>query len=316
MKQARIVFMGTPDFALGCLASLHQQNYPIVGVVTAPDRPAGRGKKLRESPVKQFAAAHDLCVLQPQNLKDPSFLEQLKQLKADIFVVVAFRMLPRQVWQLPPLGTFNLHASLLPDYRGAAPINWAIINGEEKSGVSSFLIDEAIDTGAVLLQESVAIQKTDTAGSLHDKLLEAAKRLIPKTIDGLYNKVLTPIPQEEPIPGKSAPKLYPENTRIHWGRSAEQIVNLIRGLSPFPCAWTTLEEKGKETVRIKIHRASWKAEEHDLAVGTWSVSNKKIEVAIQDGFIQILELQWPGKKQMAAQDLLNGRSFSAESRVL
>ena len=315
MNQARIVFMGTPDFALGCLEAITSQPHNVVGVVTAPDRPAGRGKKLHQSPVKTFALQEGIPLLQPLKLKDPEFLDQLKEWKPDLIIVVAFRMLPKEVWSLPPLGTFNLHASLLPDYRGAAPINWAIIKGETQTGVTTFLIDEAIDTGAVLMQQKVSIAPTDDAGILHDKLLDAAQDLIPKTIEGLWQKTLQPIPQKEPDPQKIAPKLYPENTRINWKDEPQKIQNHIRGLSPYPSAWTQLEQPNAEAVRLKIFKTTWEAQSHNHRSGTWITAGKTLGVALDGGILKILELQWPGKKRMTAQELLNGRSFEAESRV-
>lgn len=315
MNQARIVFMGTPDFALGCLEAITSQPLNVVGVVTAPDRPAGRGKKLHQSPVKTFALQVGIPLLQPLKLKDPEFLDQLKEWKPDLIIVVAFRMLPKEVWSLPPLGTFNLHASLLPDYRGAAPINWAIIKGETQTGVTTFLIDEAIDTGAVLMQQKVSIAPTDNAGILHDKLLNAAQDLIPKTIEGLWKKTLQPIPQKEPDPQKIAPKLYPENTRINWKDEPQKIQNHIRGLSPYPSAWTQLIQPNAEAVRLKIFKTTWEAQSHNHRSGTWITVGKTLGVALDGGILKILELQWPGKKRMTAQELLNGRSFEAESRV-
>ena len=315
MNQARIVFMGTPDFALGCLEAIFLQQYNVVGIVTAPDRPAGRRKKLHQSPVKTFALQKDIPLLQPLKLKDPEFLNQLKEWKPDLIIVVAFRMLPKEVWSLPPLGTFNLHASLLPDYRGAAPINWAIIKGESQTGVTTFLIDEAIDTGAVLMQQSVPIESTDDAGILHDKLLDAAKQLIPKTITGLWNETLQPLPQKEPDPKKIAPKLYPENTRINWNDKPQKIQNHIRGLSPYPSAWTLLTQPNAEAVRLKIFKTAWETQTHDYSLGTWVTQGKTLGVALHGGILKILELQWPGKKKMTTQELLNGRSFEAESRV-
>ena len=315
MNQARIVFMGTPDFALGCLQAITSQPHKVVGVVTAPDRPAGRGKKLHQSPVKTFALQEGIPLLQPLKLKDPEFLDQLKEWKPDLIIVVAFRMLPKEVWSLPPLGTFNLHASLLPDYRGAAPINWAIIQGESQTGVTTFLIDEAIDTGAVLMQQKVSIAPTDDAGILHDKLLDAAQDLIPKTIEGLWQKALQPIPQKEPDPQKIAPKLYPENTRINWKEKPQKIQNHIRGLSPYPSAWTQLKQPSAESVRLKIFKTTWEAQSHNHRTGAWITAGKTLGVALDGGILKILELQWPGKKRMTAQELLNGRSFEAESRV-
>lgn len=317
MKKTRIVFMGTPEFAVGCLEELHRKSYEVVGVVTAPDRPSGRGKKLRPSPVKRFAEEQAFPLLQPTQLKNPEFLNTLKAWKPDIIVVVAFRMLPKEVWQIPPLGTFNLHASLLPDYRGAAPINWALIQGEEHTGVTTFLIDEAIDTGAILLQEATPIDPSENAGHLHDRLLEMAKGLIPKTIDGLVLQKLKPKPQAQPPHHKPAPKLNRENTEIPWESSTpEQLMNHIRGLSPSPGAWTWFQEGTEEPIRIKVMKAHWILEKHEYDPLSWVVSHKKILVALTDGFLHLEQLQWPGKKIMQDRELLNGRSFGSQTRIL
>ncbi|MDO9039139.1 MAG: methionyl-tRNA formyltransferase, partial [Lutibacter sp.] len=245
MKDLRIVFMGTPDFAVATLDALVKAKFNVVGVITTPDKPAGRGQKIQQSPVKKYALAQNLTVLQPSNLKSEEFLNQLKSLHANLQIVVAFRMLPKAVWQLPEYGTFNLHASLLPNYRGAAPINWAIINGETKTGVSTFFIDEKIDTGNIILQEEVAIGDNETLGELHDKLMDIGSRLVVKTVQLIEKGTVATIKQPE-IEEKPAPKIFTETCKIDWDDSLSNIYNLIRGLNPFPAAWTTLINNNEE----------------------------------------------------------------------
>jgi len=239
MKDLRIVFMGTPDFATTTLKHLHENHYNIVGVITAPDRPAGRGQKLRASSVKEYATSQNLPILQPTNLKNDEFLEELASLKAEIQIIVAFRMLPKVVWAMPKLGTFNLHASLLPQYRGAAPINWAIINGETKTGNTTFFIDEKIDTGEIILQEELSISSTESAGELHDRLMYNGAKLVSKTLDLIETGKASTKPQPDHEP-KTAYKLHKKNTKIDWSVNGQIIHNLIRGLSPYPSAWCTL----------------------------------------------------------------------------
>lgn len=315
MNKLRIVFMGTPDFATGILEIILQENYEVVGVITAPDKPAGRGQKLSVSSVKQFALEKGLKILQPTNLKDESFLEELKSLKANVQVVVAFRMLPKQVWQMPELGTFNLHASLLPDYRGAAPINWAIINGETKTGVTTFFIDEKIDTGAIILSDSLEIEENENAGSLHDRLMNLGKQTVINTLKLIgQNAVKTTIqPNSKDL--KTAYKLNKENTKIDWTKSLDQIHNLIRGLSPYPCAWAFIEDN-EEQWNVKIYEAEKEKAVHNDSIGKIISTKKEIKIAVSGGYIRIKSLQFPGKKRMTTAEFLNGFMFSDKAKVL
>lgn len=315
MRDLRIVFMGTPEFAVSILRAILEAGYTVAGVITAPDKPAGRGRKLHESAVKTYAVAKGLTVLQPTNMKSPEFLEELKSLKPNIQVVVAFRMLPEMVWNLPEYGTFNLHASLLPQYRGAAPINWAIINGEEITGVSTFFLDEKIDTGAMILQQSVEIDKNENAGSLHDKLMHAGAKLVLDTLELIKNDKAVPEKQLESSSLKDAPKLTKENTRINWNNSIDEIYNHIRGLNPYPTAWTELINNG-ETLPIKIYEVKKFRDAHDLEVGKLVLKNKELMVAVKNGYIQLLEIQIPGKRKMQTKDLLNGYQFENHAKVL
>ncbi|GAA0870893.1 methionyl-tRNA formyltransferase [Gangjinia marincola] len=314
MRDLRIVFMGTPAFAVTILSSILQQKYNVVGVVTAPDKPAGRGRKINESAVKKFAIEKNLPVLQPTNLKSEAFIKELIGLKPNVQVVVAFRMLPKLVWQLPSLGTFNLHASLLPQYRGAAPIHWAIINGEEKTGTTTFFIDEKIDTGAMILQNEVMIQDDETVGSLHDKLMNKGADLVLDTLRLIQQaKIETTLqPQNEIL--KEAPKLNRENTKIDWSDSLNNIYNKIRGLDPFPAAWTTLVQGDKEEP-LKIFGVQKEIANHNHTTGKIIVSKKEFKIAVQDGYINCLELQLPGKRKMKVTDLLNGLQFTADAYV-
>lgn len=308
MEKLRIVFMGTPDFAVGILDTILKNNYEVAAVVTAPDKPAGRGQKLNQSAVKVYAEENNLKVLQPTNLKSEDFLAELAALNANLQIVVAFRMLPKAVWQMPKLGTFNLHASLLPDYRGAAPINWAIINGEEKTGVSTFFIDEKIDTGAIILKNETNISETETAGELHDRLMHLGAETVVETLKLIEsNQVKTTIqPTEET---KTAYKLNRENCKIDFNKSSKEVYNLIRGLNPYPSAYTILTDNGNE-YNIKIHDVTYIIEEHDFKPGKFIASKKTIRIATNDGFIEILSLQFPGKKKMKTSELLNGMQFS------
>ncbi|HLU81570.1 MAG TPA: methionyl-tRNA formyltransferase, partial [Flavobacteriaceae bacterium] len=267
MKKLQIVYMGTPEFAVAGLKKSIEAGHQIVAVVTAPDRPAGRGKKIKSSAVKDFALQNNLPVLQPPNLKSPDFVEELKKRSPDVIVVVAFRMLPKVVWEIPKYGTFNLHASLLPQYRGAAPINWAIINGETKTGVSTFFIDENIDTGEIILQKEIEIGFRESAGELHDKLMEAGADLIVETLSQIAENTIQPQKQKENEDLKPAPKLTPENTKIDFQKPLPAIYNQIRGLSPYPVAWAWLQH-GEEEVRCKIYRAEMEEGENDFLPGT------------------------------------------------
>jgi methionyl-tRNA formyltransferase len=309
MEKLRIVFMGTPDFAVGILDTIYQNNYDIAAVITAPDKPAGRGQKIKYSAVKEYALEKGLKILQPTNLKDTAFLEELKSLNANLQVVVAFRMLPEAVWKMPKLGTFNLHASLLPQYRGAAPINWAIINGETTTGVTTFFIDEKIDTGAILLKEETPIDENENAGELHDRLMELGSDAVLKTLTLIAtgNVQTTIQPADEEL--KTAYKLNRDNCKISWDKPGREIYNLIRGLSPYPAAWCYMKDNEQEW-NVKIYSSSFIEENHNLAPGTIITGRKEIKVTVKDGYIKIKSIQFPGKKKMEAAELLNGMSFS------
>ena len=314
MKDVRIVFMGTPDFAVTILKHLVDNNYNIVGVITAADKPAGRGRKLNESDVKKYALSKNLNILQPKNLKNEDFLEELKALNADLQIVVAFRMLPEAVWKMPKFGTFNLHASLLPQYRGAAPIHWAIINGETKTGVTTFFIDDKIDTGEIILQEEIAILNNETVGTLHDKLMFLGADLVAKTIDLISDGNIITKKQPE-LQEKSAPKLNPENTKVDWTASLDTIYNKIRGLNSFPAAWTIIKNDDEE-ISAKIYSIQKEITEHEFAIGKIITTKKEMKVAVNNGFIIIDEIKLSGKKKMDVKSLLNGYTFSKEVEML
>ena len=296
MEKLRIIFMGTPEFAVGILDTILKNNYDVVGVITAADKPAGRGQKIKYSAVKEYALANNLTLLQPTNLKDESFLAELKTLNANLQIVVAFRMLPKVVWEMPSLGTFNLHASLLPNYRGAAPINWAIINGETKTGVTTFFIDDKIDTGAMILNSEIAIEPEENAGQLHDRLMLLGSETVIETLKVIENGNVNTTIQEDTAEIKTAYKLNKENCKIDWTKSGAEINNLIRGLSPYPASWCFLKDKEEEQ-SIKIYEAKLLSETHSHEIGSLICSKKEIKVAVQDGYIQILSLQLPGKKE-------------------
>ena len=315
MRDLRIVFMGTPDFAVTILHEILEAGYKVAGVITSPDKPAGRGRKLHESAVKAYAVSRGLKVLQPTNLKSPEFLEDLRALEPNVQVVVAFRMLPKAVWDLPEYGTFNLHASLLPQYRGAAPINWAIINGEENTGVSTFFLDEKIDTGAMIRQESVKIEKEETAGSLHDKLMHKGANLVLETLNLIKNNKAVPRKQQESQELKEAPKLTRENTKINWNVPMAEILNLIRGLNPYPGSWTHLKN-GEDIMQVKIYEVDKLEQSHEHETGVLLVENKELKVAVKNGFIKLLEIQMPGKRKMKTGDLLNGYQFESNAKVV
>ena len=305
----RIVFMGTPEFAVASLDALVKAGKKVVAVVTAPDRPAGRGQKLKPSAVKTYAIDNGIPVLQPERLKDPKFIAQLSSLKADLQVVVAFRMLPEIVWDMPPLGTVNLHASLLPHYRGAAPINHVLINGEAETGVTTFLLQHEIDTGNILFAEKVAIGPDETAGELHDKLMEVGAAILVKTVNALEQNSVTPKPQSSFIEGeqkklKSAPKIFREHCHLDWDQKVDDLHNLIRGLSPYPAAFTELNGKS-----IKVFRSSKEyADSQNLPAPGMPISDNKtfLKFSAKDGFIHVLELQAEGKKKMEVVDFLRG----------
>ena len=314
MEKLRIVFMGTPEFAVGILDTILQHQYEVVGVITATDKPAGRGQKIKYSAVKEYALEHQLPLLQPTNLKDESFLAELKALNANLQIVVAFRMLPKVVWEMPALGTFNLHASLLPNYRGAAPINWAIINGENKTGVTTFFIDDKIDTGTMILNAETPISETESAGELHDRLMLLGSETVIQTLALLEKGTVTTTIQEDTADIKTAYKLNKENCKIDWTQSALAIHNLIRGLSPYPAAWCFVNDKGEEW-NVKIYEATIITEPHSLAIGQLVCTKKELKIAVQDGFIQILSLQFPGKKKMTTAELVNGIQFTKEAKA-
>lgn len=315
MKDLRIVFMGTPDFAVKSLQAILEAGFNVVGVITAPDRPAGRGRKLKESAVKTYAKSQNLKVLQPANLKSEDFQTKLKELDPNIQVIVAFRMLPKSVWDLPEYGTFNLHASLLPQYRGAAPINWAIINGETRTGVSTFFLDEKIDTGEMIFQEEVEIEESENVGSLHDRLMETGAELVVKTLKAIANDEVVRKPQSDTTSLRPAPKLSRENTKVDWDAPVDEIYDLIRGLNPYPAAWCNLEDSS-EKVQVKIYDVEKLKQEHHLPNGTVTVTDGKIRVAAMDGYIIINEIQLPGKRKMTSKALLNGFSFAPDAKML
>lgn len=314
MKKLRIVFMGTPEFAVGILEAILKAGHEVVGVITATDKPAGRGQKIKYSAVKEFALENGLTLLQPPNLKDEQFLLELKELNANLQVVVAFRMLPKAVWGMPELGTFNLHASLLPQYRGAAPINWAIINGETQTGVTTFFIDEKIDTGAMILKKEVDISPNETAGELHDRLMETGAAAVTETLEKIASGTAATTLQRDDSELKTAYKLDRENCKVDWSKSATDIHNLIRGLSPYPAAWCWLTDNQQE-MSIKLYESRVVAEAHALPAGTVVTTKKELKIAAADGFIQVLSLQLPGKKKMTAAELLNGFGFSEHAKA-
>jgi len=314
MSDIRIVFMGTPYFAVPSLQALINSTYTVVGVVTAPDRPAGRGQKLKMSDIKVEALKHNIPILQPTNLKSESFLKELKTLEATLFIIVAFRMLPKSVWKMPKYGTFNLHASLLPNYRGAAPINWAIINGETKTGVSTFFIDEKIDTGAVIFQEEVAIAKSETVGSLHNTLMDLGSQLILKTVKTISEGNIKTVNQ--PLADlKLAPKLNPKICKINWDEKLISIYNKIRGLNPYPTAWCYLRHN-EQQIKLKIFDVALEITKHSFSFGSIIHTKKNLKVACKGGFLIIDTLQLAGKKRMSTQSFLNGIKLEETDKLL
>jgi methionyl-tRNA formyltransferase len=308
MSKQRIVFMGTPHFAVATLKALLDANANVVGVITAPDRKAGRGMKLQPSAVKQFAVENDLKVLQPTNLKSEEFLNELKGLKATLQIVVAFRMLPEVVWNMPENGTFNLHASLLPQYRGAAPINWAVINGEKESGVSTFFLQHQIDTGDIIQQAEVSIDDDETAGELHDKLMSVGAGLVVKTLKAIEAGNCPSTPQNASKELQEAPKIFKETCKVDWNKSADDVFNLIRGLSPYPAAFTMLVKDDSET-GLKIYKANKTSLTQDAQAGSIHVEDRKIHIKCGNGWLQITELQMAGKKRMDSKSFLLGFSL-------
>ncbi|WP_244828655.1 methionyl-tRNA formyltransferase [Carboxylicivirga sediminis] len=306
-KQLRIVFMGTPDFAVESLKALVENQYNIVGVVTAPDRPAGRGQKLKQSPVKEYALSVNIPVLQPEKLKNPEFLEELKALKADLQIIVAFRMLPEAVWNMPPMGSFNLHGSLLPRYRGAAPINWAVINGDKETGVTTFFLKHEIDTGNIIFQEKMPITDDDTAGTVHDKMMVLGAGLVVKTVKAIEEGRAEALPQDnDDNLLKHAPKIFKDDCRIDWQQDAESIRNHIRGLSPYPTAWTEFKMKTGKDISCKLFFAE-RNKSKQLAPGQFDSDNKTyLSIGTGNGVLNITQLQLAGKKRMTIEELLRG----------
>lgn len=305
MNKLKVVFFGTPDFARASLEAIHTSAHEVVGVVTVADKASGRGQKVHQSPVKTYAVEHDLPLFQPEKLRNEEFLSQIQSLNADIFVVVAFRMMPKVLFSMPRLGTFNLHASLLPDYRGAAPINYAVINGETKSGVTTFFINEKIDEGNILLQAETEISPEDNAGTLHDRLMEIGAKLVVETLDGLAEGKLTEIPQNQKENPKTAYKIFKEDTKIDWEKEVEVIHNFIRGMSPYPAAFTVLEVGGEQKI-LKIFKGKFQKIEHFKENGEIEISKNEFKIYAKNGVYFPEELQLEGKKRMNLKDFLNG----------
>ena len=304
--------MGTPDFAVGILDAVYNAKYEIVCIVTAAGKPAGRGQKIKFSAVKEYSLRHNLKLLQPTNLKDDGFLSELKGLNANLHIVVAFRMLPKVVWEMPKYGTFNLHASLLPNYRGAAPINWAIINGESKTGVTTFFIDDKIDTGAMILSKELLISENENAGFLHDRLMILGAETVLETLDLIANQKVDLTIQNDEAEIKTAYKLNKDNCKIDWNQPCIMIHNQIRGLSPYPASWCFFTD-GEQEWNVKIYESEISIEAHQFEIGKILATKKELKIATLDGFIIIKSLQFPGKKKISAQELLNGMSFSENS---
>lgn len=311
-KDLRIVFMGTPEFAVESLKALVEGGYNVVGVITMPDKPAGRGHKIQYSAVKEYALNQSLPLLQPEKLKNEDFLEELRGLRADLQIVVAFRMLPEVVWNMPKYGTFNLHASLLPQYRGAAPINWAIINGEKETGATTFFLTHEIDTGKIIFQKKIEIRETDNAKTVHDKLMVLGAKMVTETVDLLLEDKINAIPQEQFINNKTelkpAPKIFKETCELNFDMTVEQAYNFVRGLSPYPTAWKTIQlPSANEEIILKIYQTSPEICSHNELVGNITTDGKKwMKIALKDGYLHLLEIQAPGKKRMKITDFLNG----------
>lgn len=314
MEKLRIIFLGTPNFAVGILDTIYNSQYEIAAVITAPDKPAGRGQKVSVSAVKTYALDKNIPILQPTNLKSEDFLNELASYNANLQIVVAFRMLPEVVWRMPKYGTFNLHASLLPNYRGAAPINWAIINGETETGVTTFFIDDKIDTGAMILNHKISIEKNENVGQLHDKLMHLGCETVIETLHLIQNgKVETSI-QTENSDLKTAYKLNKDNCKIDWSKPGNQIYNQIRGLCPYPGAWTFIKD-GENEWNVKIYDTTFINEVHTYKIGLIITGKKEMKIAVSNGFLQIDSLQFPGKKKMQIHELLNGTSISVDAYV-
>lgn len=321
MNNLKIVFMGTPEFAVASLKAIVEEGFNVLGVITVPDKPAGRGLQLKQSPVKEYALAQNLKVLQPEKLKDPAFIEQLKSLKCDVQVVVAFRMLPEIVWNMPPKGTINLHASLLPQYRGAAPVNHAIINGEKETGVTTFFLDKEIDTGKMIFAEKVSIGENEDAGSLHNRLMDIGAKLIIKSLKAIEMGEIVPIEQSTVISDisilKKAPKIFKEDCEIDWNNATQLIFNLIRGLSPYPASFTTLQGPDGKTFQLKIFKATVVESENSGNAGEIRTDGKKyLLVASVDGFLSLDIVQIEGKKKMGIEEFLRGFYINNEWKTL
>ena len=303
----RIIFFGTPEFAVASLQALVEAKMDVVAVVTAPDKPAGRGQQIQSSPVKAYAASVGLPILQPEKLKNPEFLAELASYKADLQIIVAFRMLPEAVWNMPPMGTFNLHASLLPQYRGAAPIHWAVINGDTETGITTFFLQHEIDTGDLLFQVTEPISDTDTTGELYERLMNKGGALVVKTAKAIESGNIHPVPQQEIASLKSAPKLERSTGEVHWSRSGREIVNLVRGMYPFPGAHAVFQGKNCKLMAVEFHPEIIP----DLGVGVWDTDQKTfLRVGCNDGYISILEWQMEGKKRLKIDEFLRGYNFN------
>ena len=316
----RIVYMGTPEFAVEPLKTLLDNGFNVVGVITAPDKPAGRGHKMQFSQVKEFAVTRGLNILQPEKLKDPVFISELESLKADLFVVVAFRMLPKVVWAMPPKGTINLHASLLPQYRGAAPINWAVINGDKQTGVTTFFIEEEIDTGMIIDQQVIDIDPDENVGSVYQRLMELGSKVLSGTVQNIKDGTVKPISQSDKITKtsdlKAAPKISKDTCQINWGKTAREVHNLVRGFSPYPAAWTIISKDDNTTEVVKIFSTRPEVTKHNLQPGAIDTDSKHyMKIATTDGFVSVLEIQPAGKKRMDIGSFLNGHLISSEWKV-
>ncbi len=319
-EDLRIVYMGTPEFAVESLRCLVEGGYNVVGVITMPDKPAGRGHKIQYSPVKQYALEHGLPLLQPEKLKNEAFIEALRAWKADLQIVVAFRMLPEVVWNMPRLGTFNLHASLLPQYRGAAPINWAVINGDTETGITTFFLKHEIDTGEIIQQVRVPIADTDDVGIVHDKLMNLGGKLVVETVDAILAENVKSIPQEAMATTgelRPAPKIFKETCRIDWNQPTKKIYDFVRGLSPYPAAWTELQCPDGTYIVVKIFETEKIEAMHTFAPGTLQTDSKNcIRIATTDGFIGIRSLQLPGKKRLKTDELLRGFHLTEDFKMV
>ncbi|QNS40396.1 methionyl-tRNA formyltransferase [Chryseobacterium manosquense] len=314
MKSLKVVFFGTPEFAKNSLKAIHESHHEVAGVVTVADKASGRGQKINESPVKTYAVDNNLRVFQPEKLRNPEFLNEIRNLNADVFVVVAFRMMPKILFEMPEMGTFNLHASLLPDYRGAAPINYAIINGEKKTGATTFFINEKIDEGNILLQEEIEISADENAGMLHDRLMEMGAKLVVKTLDGLADNSIQEKPQPSVEHPKNAFKIFKEDTRINWNMNSESIHNFVRGMSPYPCAFTTIKI-GEDEKSLKIYEGKFEIYAHEKTPGSLEIDKNQFKIYTKDGAYFPEELQLEGKKRMNVKAFLNGfQHFDSISR--